>query len=95
VRYGVKIVVVVFRNGLHGTIAMHQARTMERLSGVSIGPVDAAGFARSLGAHSMTVGTEQELRPALRAALADPVTCVVDVTVDPRLIHPDAELAGV
>ena len=47
VRYGTSILVVVFRNGMHGTIAMHQAREVGRTAGVEIGEVDLAGYARA------------------------------------------------
>jgi acetolactate synthase-1/2/3 large subunit len=37
VRYGVPILVVVLRNGMHGTIAMHQTRELGRTAGTGIG----------------------------------------------------------
>ncbi len=66
VRYGAGITVVVFRNGMHGTIAMHQARALGRTAGVEIGDVDLASYARSLGAEGYTVRDPEDLAPALR-----------------------------
>jgi acetolactate synthase-1/2/3 large subunit len=93
VRYGVGITVVVFRNGLHGTIAMHQARDVGRTAGAEIGPVDLAGFARSLGAGGYTVRETDELEDALREAVADEGVSLVDVVTDPDLISPTARLS--
>jgi acetolactate synthase-1/2/3 large subunit len=97
VRYGAQILVVVFRNGMHGTIAMHQARELGRTAGTEIGDVDLASFARSLGAEGYTVRDPDELVPALESALASGTVALVDVVTDPDLISPSArlsELAG-
>ena len=93
VRYGVDITVVVFRNGLHGTIAMHQARDVGRTAGSDIGPVDLARFARSLGAEGFAVTDPDDLEPALRDAVAHEGVSLVDVATDPDLISPTARLS--
>jgi acetolactate synthase-1/2/3 large subunit len=93
VRYGVPITVVVFRNGMHGTIAMHQTREMGRTAGVEIGDVDLAGYARSLGAAGHTVRDPDELAPAFERALASDVVALVDVVTDPDIISPAARLS--
>ena len=98
VRYGAAILVVVFRNGMHGTIAMHQARELGRTAGTEIGDVDLASYARSLGAEGYTVRDPGELVPALEGALASEAVALVDVVTDPDIISPSArlsELAGV
>ncbi len=98
VRYGASILVVVFRNGMHGTIAMHQARELGRTAGTEIGDVDLASYARSLGAEGYTVRDPGELVPALEGALASDAVALVDVVTDPDIISPSArlsELAGV
>jgi acetolactate synthase-1/2/3 large subunit len=94
VRLGLDLTVVVFRNGVYGTIAMHQARELGRLSGVDIGPIDCAGFARSLGASAVTVSEESALAEAMAAA-ARPGhgPHVVEVLTDPDLITPTARLS--
>jgi acetolactate synthase I/II/III large subunit len=94
VRYGLDITIVVFRNGLHGTIAMHQAREVGRLAGTDIGPVDFAGLARSLGAFAVTAESESDLKGAFTEALAHPGPALVQVLTDPDLITPDARLSG-
>ncbi len=97
VRYGVPITVVVFRNGMHGTIAMHQTREIGRTAGIEIGDVDLAGYARSLGATGHTVRDPDELTPTLERALTSEDVALVDVVTDPDIISPSArlsELAG-
>jgi acetolactate synthase-1/2/3 large subunit len=97
VRYGAEILVVVFRNGMHGTIAMHQAREVGRTAGVQIGAVDLAGYAQSLGGTGYTVRDSDELAPVLEEALASDSVALVDVLTDPDLISPTSrlsELAG-
>ena len=97
VRYGLGITVIVFRNGMHGTIAMHQVREMGRTAGTEIGEVDLAGYARSLGAEGFTVREPHELAPTLAKALSSEATTLVDVVTDPDLINPTSrlsELAG-
>jgi acetolactate synthase I/II/III large subunit len=93
VRYGVGITVVVFRNGMHGTIAMHQARDTGRTSGSEIGLVDLAGFARSLGAEGFTVTDPADLEGTLREAVAHEGVSLVDVVTDPDLISPTDRLS--
>src|SRR5215203_438069 len=93
VRYGAPITVIVFRNGLQGTIAMHQKRDLGRMSGVEIGAVDLAGYARSLGAEGYTVRDPDELAPALEAASSSDVVSLVDVVTDPDVISPTTMLS--
>ncbi len=93
VRYGAPILVVVFRNGLHGTIAMHQRRELGRTAGVEIGEVDMAAYARGLGAEGHTVREPEELVPALEAALASETVALVDVVTDPDIISPSVRLS--
>jgi acetolactate synthase-1/2/3 large subunit len=85
------------RYGMHGNIAMHQAREVGRTAGVEIGEVDLALYARSLGATGYTIRDPDELVPALDEALASETVALVDVVTDPDLISPSArlsELAG-
>src|SRR5215211_7838971 len=93
VRCGTPILVVVFRNGMHGTIAMHQARDLGRTAGVEIGEVDLASYARSLGAEGYTVRDTEDLVPALDEALASDSVALVDVVTDPDIISPTARLS--
>ncbi|MFC7340847.1 thiamine pyrophosphate-binding protein [Saccharopolyspora griseoalba] len=93
VRNRAPIVVVVFQNGLYGTIALHQAKSDLRLSAVDIGAIDFAGWARGLGAEGRTVNTREELEPAVREALSSDRPCVLDVRTDPDVLTADTRLA--
>ncbi|MEB3366801.1 thiamine pyrophosphate-dependent enzyme [Saccharopolyspora mangrovi] len=92
VRHAAPIVVVVFQNGLYGTIALHQVKSSRSMSAVDIGAVDFAAWARSLGAAGHTVDTREQLEPAIRAALAEDRPCVLDVRTDPDVLTADARL---
>lgn len=95
VRYGTKIIAVVLRNGMHGTIAMHQMRSLGRTAGVEIGPVDLAAYARSFGASGSTVQDEVGLESALQKALDADGPVLVEAITDPDLITPTARLSEI
>ncbi|MBW3601205.1 MAG: thiamine pyrophosphate-binding protein [Actinobacteria bacterium] len=94
VRYQAPIIVVVFQNGLHGTIAMHQARELGQTAGVRIGgPLELAAYARGLGARGLTVEDESGLADALVEALGADTSVLIDVRTDPDIISPTARLS--
>jgi acetolactate synthase-1/2/3 large subunit len=93
VRYGLNMIVIVFRNGMYGTIAMHQLKSLGRVAGITIGDVDLATFARSLGALGVTVEREEQLAGAFTAALQHPGVSVIDVHVDAELTTPTKRLS--
>ncbi|GAA3726912.1 acetolactate synthase-1/2/3 large subunit [Spinactinospora alkalitolerans] len=94
VRLGLSLTVAVFRNGLYGTIAMHQARAYGQLAAVDIGPVDIAAVARGLGATGVTIRTEEQLESALTEITTGPPTVtVLDILTDPDLIAPGKRLS--
>ena len=93
VRLGLPLVAAVFRNGLYGTIAMHQARRIGRFSGVDIGQVDIAAFARSLGCRGFTVTDEAELVDALANARTHDGPAVLDIMIDPDVLSPGMVLS--
>lgn len=95
VRYGAAIVVVVFRNGMYGTIAMHQLREFGVTAGTDIGDVDLASYARGLGAVGYTVRHSHELTEALEQAVSANRPAVVDVVVDPDVITPELTLSAI
>lgn len=93
-RVGAAILVVVFQNGLYGTIAMHQARGFGRTAAVDIATVDLAGYARSLGVEAMTVSEPGHLDEAFAAARAFDRPRVIVVRTDPDVLTPAATLSG-
>ncbi|GAB3695989.1 thiamine pyrophosphate-dependent enzyme [Nocardiopsis oceani] len=94
VRNRAAVTLVVFQNGLYGTIAMHQARELGRIAGTEIsGPLDLAGYARSLGARGATVHTREELAKALSEAVGSDLPTLVDVRTDPEVISPTTTMS--
>jgi len=84
---------VVFRNGLYGTIALHQARAFHRTAGVDIGEVDVAAVARGYGAEAWTVSEEDELTSALAEARGCGRPAVLDCLIDPDVLSPSDRLS--
>jgi acetolactate synthase-1/2/3 large subunit len=90
VRIGVPLSVIVFDNGMYGTIRMHQEQAHPgRVSATSLGPIDAAAVARASGAQAWTVAADVDVAPAVDAALASAEVSVVHVLVDPRYLSVD------
>lgn len=94
VRYRAPVIVVVIQNGLYGDIAMHQARTHGRLSGVAVAAVDFAAWARSFGAAGYLVESPEQLEPTISRALRHQRPSVIDVRTDPDVINPDIRLSA-
>jgi len=81
------IVVVIVNNGYLGMVRQWQDMFFEeRFSQIHLtqGLPDYAMLARAYGGVGFTVESDDELREALREALASGRTCVVDARVDPR-----------
>ncbi|WP_246335088.1 thiamine pyrophosphate-dependent enzyme [Spinactinospora alkalitolerans] len=94
-RLGLAITVIVFQNGLYGTIAMHQARALGRTAATDIsGPLDLASYARGLGARGATATTPEELDKALSDALTAEGPTLIDARTDPDAISPGATMSG-
>jgi acetolactate synthase-1/2/3 large subunit len=93
-RYKLPITVIVMRNGMYGTIAMHMANRYRATAATDILDVDCAQFARSLGATGISVTSGDDLAPAIAAALATDGPTVVDVQIDPDRISPRATLTS-
>jgi acetolactate synthase I/II/III large subunit len=78
---------------------MHQEREFPgRVSATTLGPVNFARFAESLGAHGTRVTTSADFAPALEHALALKRPALIEVVTDPNLIAVGAtidEMRGV
>ena len=93
VRHGAAILVVVFQNGLYGTIAMHQALAFGRTAAVEIAPLDLATWATGLGARGFTINDRDELPSVLADALRAERPALIDVRTDPDAIAPGRRLS--
>ncbi|MBB4664275.1 thiamine pyrophosphate-dependent enzyme [Conexibacter arvalis] len=94
VRHGADVLVVVFQNGLYGTIAMHEARAAGRVEpATTIGLPDLGAWATALGARGWTARDEEELDAALDGALAHAGPSLIAIRTDPDRIAPGLRLA--
>ncbi len=97
VQYRAGIVIIVFNNGMYGTIRMHQEREFpERVSGTELHNPDFAALARAYGASGETVLTTAEFGPALERALQHTrnhqLPALIELRYDGNLITPGASL---
>ncbi|MFZ6862280.1 thiamine pyrophosphate-binding protein [Undibacterium sp. Ji67W] len=97
VQYNAGVVIIVFNNGMYGTIRMHQEREFpERVSGTELHNPDFAALARAYGASGETVLTTAEFAPALERALKHcrehHLPALIELRYDSNLITPGASL---
>lgn len=95
VRCDLPVIALVFNNCGYGTIRMHQEREFPgRVSATTLGPVDFAMFAQSLGAHGTRVTQSGDFAPALEHALALKRPALIEVVTDPNQIAVGTTIAG-
>ena len=86
-QYGVNPVLLVFNNGIYGTIRMHQEREFPgRVHGTALRNPDFAAYARSFGAHGERVTRTAEFPDALERALGSGTAAVIELAIDPEAI---------
>jgi acetolactate synthase-1/2/3 large subunit len=97
VQHGGAPLVIVFNNGMYGTIRMHQEReypTHEH--GTHLVNPDFAKYAEAFGGFGAHVARTSEFEPALRAALAfmrdRKRPALIELKVDPQHITPNQSL---
>jgi len=95
VRCNLPVIALVFNNCSYGTIRMHQEREFPgRVSATTLGPVDFARFAASLGAHGTRIINSRDFAPALEHALALKRPALIEVITDPNQIAVGMTIAG-
>ena len=97
VQYKAGVVIIVFNNGMFGTIRMHQELHYPgRVSGTQLHNPDFAALAVAYGAHGEVVNTTAEFGPALQRALAHAngkqLPALIELRYDGNLITPGATL---
>ncbi|RFP22923.1 thiamine pyrophosphate-binding protein [Duganella sp. BJB488] len=97
VQYRAGVVIIVFNNGMFGTIRMHQELHYPgRVSGTQLRNPDFAALAVAYGGHGEVVATTAEFAPALERALAyangQQLPAVIELRYDGNLITPGATL---
>ncbi|NGZ85774.1 thiamine pyrophosphate-binding protein [Duganella aceris] len=97
VQYQAGVVIIVFNNGMFGTIRMHQERDYPgRVSGTELHNPDFAALAAAYGAHGEVVTATEQFGPALERALAHAngknLPALIELRYDGNLITPGATL---
>jgi acetolactate synthase-1/2/3 large subunit len=93
--YGLAIIVIVVKNGMYGTIRMHQERRFPgRVSGTDLAAPDFVALARSFGAYAERVEKTENFADAFVRAQKAGVPALLELQVDPAQITPNARLAG-
>ncbi|MFN8221939.1 MAG: thiamine pyrophosphate-binding protein [Gaiellales bacterium] len=94
VQYEAPVVVVLFDNGMLGTIRMHQERLHPgRVSGTTLRNPDFVALARSFGAWATAVESTAAVGDAFEAALAAGVPALLHLRLDPEALTPRATLS--
>ena len=93
-QYGAGLVVIVFDNGMYGTIRMHQEREYPgREIGSNLSNPDFVQYAKAFGGHAEKVETTEAFAPALARALAvardERRPALLHLKVDPQAITPN------
>ena len=99
VQYQAGVIIIVFNNGMFGTIRMHQEKTFPgRVCGTDLHNPDFAALARAYGASGEVVTDTKEFAPALSRALAHTrqqhLPALIELRYDGNLITPGASLAS-
>jgi len=95
VQYEVPIVVLVFDNGMYGTIRMHQEQHYPgRVIGTTLKNPDFAALARSYGADAWHVKRTEDFSDAFTQAQASKRPSLIHISVDPEAISPSATLSS-
>lgn len=91
---GANVIVLVFDNGIYGTIRMHQERDYPaRISATTLKNPDFAMIARACHGHGETVLTADAFPDALARARASGLPSLIHIKTDPEIITPTTTLA--
>ncbi len=95
-QYGAAPVILVFNNGMYGTIRMHQERAYPgRVIATDLVNPDFVALARAVGAHGDVVARTADFIPAMERALAAGRAPVLELMIDPELITTRASLSAI
>ena len=96
VQYGLDAIVLIFNNGMLGTIRMHQERHHPgRPIATDLTNPDFAALARAYGAHGETVERGEDFAAAFARARASGKPALIDLKVDPEALTPRQSLSEI
>ncbi len=91
---GVSPILLVFNNGMYGTIRMYQERTYPgRVSGTRLTNPDFVKWIEAFGGHGELVETTGAFRPAFQRAAASGKPALIELRTDPEQITSRATIA--
>ncbi|GAC1347128.1 MAG: thiamine pyrophosphate-binding protein [Acetobacteraceae bacterium] len=92
--HGVAPILLVFNNGMYGTIRMYQERTYPgRVAGTALTNPDFARFIESFGGHGEVVETTDAFAPAFQRAVASGKPALIELRMDAEQITSRATIA--
>ena len=84
VQHGGRPIILVFNNGMYGTIRMHQERQYpNRVVGTSLTNPDFTAMAKAMGAHAERVERTADFMPAFERAARSGKPAVIELCCDP------------
>jgi len=93
VQYEAAIIILVFDNGIYGTIRMHQEREYPgHVIGTDLKNPDFVALARSYGALGFHVKRTEDFAQAFYEAEASNKPALIHITIDPEAISPTTTL---
>lgn len=95
-QYGAAPILLVFNNGMYGTIRMHQERRHPgRVVATGLANPDFAALARSYGAFGARVERTEDFAPAFEDAAASGRAAVLELRMDPDQITTGTTLTAI
>jgi acetolactate synthase-1/2/3 large subunit len=94
--YGVNPIVLIFNNGMLGTIRMHQEKYYPgRTIGTDLANPDFTAMSQALGAFAVRVNKTEEFAPAFEAAQAANQPAVIELMTNPDQSTTRMTLSGI
>ena len=96
IQYNLKVLFIVFDNGMYGTIRMHQERDYpEHVYGTDLMNPDFAALARAYGLHAETINSTSDIRDAVARCIEKDVASLIHIKVDPEAITTRTTLTSI
>ncbi|MGI9357375.1 MAG: thiamine pyrophosphate-dependent enzyme [Rhizobiaceae bacterium] len=94
-QHGVAPIILVFNNGMYGTIRMHQEREFpERVSGTQLVNPDFTKIAEAFGLIGERVENTEDFPAAFERARASRTGALIELIIDPDVLAPRATVSG-
>ena len=93
---GAAPIILLFNNGMYGTIRMHQERRFPgRVIGTNLKNPDFVALARAYGGFGETVSRTEEFAPAFDEAVASKKAAIIELRMDPEMITTRTTLSAI